>query len=150
MDDSENQEPEVATQLNTTTDDASVVLNMESMIKTLIASQEKLKEEIEKHQDLLDGILENDSTYQEHSEAAKEAAKIKSATKQQILKQPQAADLANKVKTFRSELKENKASLSDYLKEFQRMSGISEIEGNDGEIREIVFTAKLVNKSSHF
>lgn len=133
---------------NNGTDDASVVMNMESMIKTLIASQERLKEQLEKHQDLLDAIFDNDTTYQEHSAAAKEAAKIKSATKQQILKQPQAADLANKVKTLRSELKENKASLSDYLREFQRMSGINEIEGNDGEIREIVFTAKLVNKSS--
>ena len=81
-------------------------------------------------------------------EAAKAAAKIKSATKQQILKQPQAADLANKVKTLRSELKENKASLSDYLREFQRMSGISEIEGPDGELQEIVYTAKLIKKSS--
>lgn len=146
MDDTDTQ---VATQLNTGTDEASVVMNMENMIKTLIASQEKLKEQLEKHQDLLDTIFENDSTYQEHLAAAKEAAKIKSATKQQVLKQPQAADLANKVKTLRSELKENKASLSDYLREFQRMSGISEIEGHDGEIREIVFTAKLVNKSSY-
>ena len=148
MDDSDNKEPQVATQPNTGNDEASVVMNMESMIKTLIASQEKFKEELGKHQDLLNAIFENDSTYQEHSEAAKAAAKIKSATKQQVLKQPQAADLANKVKTLRSELKENKASLSDYLREFQRMSGISEIEGHDGEIREIVFTAKLVNKSS--
>lgn len=98
----------------------------------------------------MDGILDNDSTYQEHSEAAKEAAKVKAATKQQILKQPQAADLAEKVRSIRSQIKENKASLSDYLREFQRMSGINEIEGSDGEIREIVFTAKLVNKSSRY
>lgn len=145
MDDTDTQ---VATQLNTGTDEASVVMNMENMIKALIVSQDKLKEELDKNRDLLDAIFENDSTYQEYLAAAKEAAKIKSATKQQILKQPQAADLANKVKTLRSELKENKASLSDYLREFQRMSGINEIEGSDGEIREIVFTAKLVNKSS--
>ncbi len=143
-------EPEVATQLNTGTNDAAIVMNMESMIKSLLASQVKLKEAIEKNQGLLDDILENDSTYKEHSEAAKAAAKVKAATKQQILKQPQAADLADKVKTFRSELKENKASLSDYLREFQRMSGISEIEGPDGEIQEIVYTAKLMKKSSRF
>ena len=137
-----------ATQLNTGSDEAGVVMNMESMIKTLISSQEKLQEELNKHQDMLDDIFENDSTYKEHSEAAKAAAKIKSATKQQILKQPQAADLAEKVKSLRSQIKENKASLSDYLREFQRMSGVSEIEGHDGEIREIVFTAKLVSKSA--
>lgn len=133
---------------NTDTDEASVVLNMESMIKTLISTQEKLQDELGKCQDLLDAIFENDATYKDHSEKAKEAAKVKSATKQQILKQPQAADLANKVKTLKSELKENRASLSDYLREFQRMSGISEIEGHDGEIREIIYTAKLVKRSA--
>lgn len=132
---------------NTGSEESNVVLNMESMIKTLITTQEQLQEKLRDHQDLLDAIFENDSTYKEHCEKAKEAAKIKSATKQEILKQPQATDLANKVKTFRSELKENKTALADYLREFQRMSGINEIEDNDGEIREIVFTAKLVKKT---
>lgn len=147
--DPEDKDPaEIVTQLNTGTDESSVIMNMESMIKTLLASQGRLQEEAGKYQDMLDDILENDETFKEHSEAAKAAAKIKSATKQQILKQPQAADLANKVKTLKSELKENKASLSDYLREFQRMSGIDQIEGPDGEIQQIVYTAKLVRKTS--
>lgn len=127
---------------------AAIVTNMEGMIKTQISAIDRLKAEIEKLQGLLNDIFENDSTYKTHTEQAKEAARIKAATKQQILKQPQAADLDNKIKTFKSELKETQASLSDYLAEFQRMSGISEIEGEDGEMRTIVYTAKLVKAST--
>lgn len=129
---------------------SELILNMEGMIKSLIGALDTEKEELSKFQETLNDIFDNDESYKKHSELAKEAAKIKSATKQQILKQPQAADLNVKIKTLKSEIKENQASLSDYLREFQRMSGISEIEGEDGELREIVYTVKLVRKSSKF
>lgn len=132
------------------TDNSSIIMNMESMIKNTLQSIETAEEEVGRHKDLLDSIFENDSTYQEHDKLAKEASKIKSKTRQEILKQPQAADLNNKIKTLKSEIKENKSSLSDYLREFQRMSGISEIEGKDGELMQIVYTAKLIKKSSGF
>jgi predicted RNase H-like nuclease (RuvC/YqgF family) len=131
-------------------DSSELVLNMEGMIKNLMSTLDKQTEEVTKFQDALNDIFENDETYTNHAKLAKEAARVKSNTKQQILKQPQAADLNNKVKTLKSEIAENHASLSDYLREFQRMSGISEIEGDDGELREIVYTAKLVRKSSKF
>ncbi|MDO8638333.1 MAG: hypothetical protein Q7R43_02065 [Candidatus Daviesbacteria bacterium] len=127
-------------------DEASVIINMESMIKSLISSNDKLREEMDLNKGMLDSILDNDPTYKEHSDLAKEAAKVKSNTKREILKQPQAGELANKVQSLRSQIKENKAAMSDYLKEYQRMSGVNEIAGEDGEIREIVFTAKLISK----
>ncbi|MDD2823203.1 MAG: hypothetical protein PHQ59_03930 [Candidatus Daviesbacteria bacterium] len=131
-------------------DSAELVLNMEGMIKNLISTLDVQKEQVTKFQEALNDIFENDETYTTHAKAAKEAARVKSNTKQQILKQPQAADLNEKVKTLKSEMSENQASLSDYLREFQKMSGISEIEGEDGELREIVYTAKLIRKSSKY
>ncbi|RJP46327.1 MAG: hypothetical protein C4584_01720 [Armatimonadetes bacterium] len=132
------------------TNNASVLLNMENMIKSYISSIDRQKEELSKYQGMLDDILENDATYKAHTEQAKEAARIKSATKQQILKQPQAAELADKVKNLRVEIKENQATLSDYAGEYQRMSGINEIEGEDGEMREIVLVPKIVKRSAKF
>lgn len=129
---------------------SDLVLNMEGMIKNLISTLDRQKEQAGKFQEALNDIFENDETYNTHAKAAKEAARVKSNTKQQILKQPQAADLFEKVKTLKSEIAENSASLSDYLREFQKMSGISEIEGDDGELREIVYTAKLIRKSSKY
>lgn len=127
---------------------SDILINMESMIKTHMSSLDKLQEEMKKHKEMLDDIFKNDPTYQEHSEKAKEAAKIKQNTKAQILKQPQAAELNEKVKSFKSQIKETQDALSDYLQEYARMAGVNEIEGEDGEVREIVYTAKLIKKSS--
>lgn len=129
---------------------SEILINMESLIKGHISTIDKLSDESRKLKDMLDDIFTNDTTYQEHNKAAKEAARVKQNTKQQILKQPQAADLDKKIKDLRSEIKENQASLSDYLQEYARMSGVNEIEGEDGEVREIVYTAKLIKKSSIF
>ena len=50
---------------------------------------------------------------------------------------------------MKSEQSELKTGLSDYLREYQRLSGSNEIEGEDGEVREIVYVAKLVKKSKY-
>lgn len=83
-----------------TVDGSTVLINLESMIKSHISAIDKSQEELSKHKEMLDDILNNDLTYKEHSEKAKEANKIKANTKAQILKQPQAADLSNKIPPF--------------------------------------------------
>lgn len=128
------------------TDKSQIVFDLDQLIKQHLSSIDKLKEQHDKASSTLEDIFNNDSTYRQHSEAAKEAAKIKSATKQQILKQPQAAELSSKVKTLKSEIKELQGALSDYLREYQRMTGVNEIEDDAGEVREIVYTARLVKK----
>ena len=129
---------------------SEILLNMESLIKGHIATIDTLSTEAKKHKEMLDDIFNNDPTFQEHDKLAKEAAKVKQGTKQQILKQPQAAELDKKIKELKSELKENMGSLSDYLQEYARMAGVNEIEGDDGEVREIVYNARLIKKSSVF
>lgn len=129
---------------------SEILLNMESLIKGHVSTIDKLSVEAKKIKEMLDDIFSNDPTYQEHDKAAKEAGRVKQNTKAQILKQPQAADLDKKFKDLRGELKENQASLSDYLQEYARMSGVNEIEGDDGEMREIIYSARLIKKSSIF
>lgn len=135
---------------NTSVSSGQILINMESMIKSHISSIDKMQQELKKHREMLDDIFLSDPTFQEHLEKAKEASKLKQQTKTQILKQPQTKDLDDKIKTLRSEIKEQEAALSDYLQEYQRMSGVNEIEGEDGEVREIIYTAKLIKKSSIF
>src|SRR3989344_7098313 len=129
---------------------AQVLINMEGLIKSHVSSIDKLQDEAKKHKGMLDDIFANDPTYQAHDKAAKEASKVRATTRAQILKQPQAGELASKIKGLKSEVKELQIALSDYLQEYNRMSGVNEIEGEDGEVREIVYDAKLVKKSSIF
>lgn len=128
--------------------DATVLLSLESLIKNHISSIDKLKDELKKQKQMLEDSFSNDSVYQEHDRLAKEAIKQKSATKSQITKQPQNMLLANKIKNMSAELKDKQFSLSDYLLEYQRMTGVNEIEGEDGEVREIVNSAKVIKKPS--
>jgi hypothetical protein len=54
----------------------------------------------------------------------------------------------DKVTVLKNELKEAQEALSSYLADFQRLTGVSEIEGEDGELRQIVYVAKLVRKTN--
>lgn len=129
-------------------DAAQVLLDLENMIRTNVASIDKNKIELKKQKEMLESALQNDETYRLHTEEAKKAAKQKGATKIQILSQPANHSLAEKVKDLQIEIKGAEAALSDYLREYGRMSGSNEIETEDGQVREIVYTAKLVKKSS--
>lgn len=130
--------------------EAVLLTKIEEMIKTHLSQIGELQEQITKHRDMVNDIFASDETYQEHDKTAKEAARIRSNTKKEIMKRPDVADLANKLKSLKSEQKELKEGLSDYLREYQRLSGSNQIEGEDGELQEIVFVAKLVKRSSKF
>ncbi|HUD19062.1 MAG TPA: hypothetical protein VMR81_01285 [Patescibacteria group bacterium] len=127
---------------------AQVLLDLETLIKTHIANIDKGKAELKKQREMLASVLENDETYRLHNDEAKKAAKTKAQTKYQIMQQPGNKTLAEKVKGIAAEMKEQDGALSDYLREYQRMSGSNEIETDDGQIREIVYVAKLVKKAS--
>ena len=127
---------------------AQVLLDLEQLIKTHIGHIDKSKAELKKQREMLASALENDETYRLHNEEAKKTAKIKAQTKYQITQLPQNKQLAEKVKSVAADIKEADGALSDYLREYQRMSGATEIETDDGVVREIVYIAKLVKKSS--
>lgn len=127
-------------------DQSTVLLSLDEMIKTHIQSIDRLRNELKEQKQMFEDGFVNDPAFRELSLAAKEAADLKSATRQQLLKQPTVATLSSKIKSISSEIKEKKLALSDYLLEYQRMAGVNEIEGYDGEVREIVNEAKLIKK----
>ena len=128
--------------------EAEILLSLEEMIKNNIESIDKLRNELKQQREMFEDAFNNNPTYREHSERVKEVNKVKSQTRQQILNQPAVLDLSNKIKSNRSEIKERQGALSDYLKEYQRMTGANEIEGRDGKIREIINDAKLVVRTT--
>ena len=130
------------------TSDATVLTSLDELIKATVSSMDRIRVEMRKHKEMLEDAYNNDPVYHENAEQAKAAAKKKNETKQNILKQPAMQTIANKVKTMAAEIKEKQFSLSDYLLEYQRLSGANQIEIGDGEILEIVNSAKVVRKSS--
>lgn len=129
---------------------AELLANLESTIKEHIAAINKNKSELKKLKEMLSDMFVNDPTYQEHDKLAKEAAKVRSKTKFELLKHSAAPDLNSKIKELSAEHRDAQNALSDYLREYQRLSGSNEIEDEEGEVMEIVYVAKLVKRSSRF
>lgn len=123
------------------------LLLIESAVKDRIAKIETLKKDMEPHKEMLASYLDNDPVYREHNEAAKKATKQKSATKKQLLTVPAGRAIVEKLTQLKSDLQELEEGLSYYLREFQAATGANEIEGLDGELRQIVYNAKLVRKT---
>lgn len=126
----------------------SVLLELERTIKNHITDIDRKRVELKKQREMMESALMNDETYRLHTEEAKKAAKVKGTTKLQILQLPENRQLSENVKDLSTEIRELNTALSDYLREYERMSGSNEIETDDGEVREIVYVAKLVKKSS--
>lgn len=129
-------------------DKANLILQLEGLIKNHVSQLARLRTELSEAKAMLSDSFENDTTYREHADAAKEANKIKSRTKAEILKRPEVATVAEKVHDLLSQVKELDGALSDYLREFNQQSGITEIEVEDGELMQIVYVAKLVRKKA--
>lgn len=134
-------------QIQSPTDTVSVIMSLEDMIKTNIASIDKLTSELREKRHMFTDAFQNDPTYKEHEEKAKEATNIKNATKQQIRKQPAIMQMSEKIKSMTADLKEKKSGLSDYLLEYQRLTQATQLELFDGTMVEFVNSSKAVKRS---
>lgn len=128
--------------------DVMSLLDIQDAINTRLKKLETLKEDLRPHKEMLDSIFANDDDFNEKNEIAKNASKAKSESRKRILRQPQAADLNAKMEDIKNEGKELQEALSYYLREYQRMTGANEFESEDGELRQIVYIAKLVRKTN--
>lgn len=126
---------------------ADTVLELEQMIKTNVATLDRNKVELKKLKEMLESALLNDEPYRMAAEKAKEAAKEKGKAKLVVLENQATRQVAEKIKDMTVENKELMQAQSEYLREYARLSGINEIETEDGEVREIIYVAKLVKKA---
>lgn len=123
---------------------AVTLLSIESMINNYNVRFDEIQKDFKEQKDMLNSLLENDDEYQTVSEEASKQAKLKTIAKQKVLKQPEVAKLQDKVKECQSQIREIKTALSDYLGQYVALAGTNQIEGPDGVVRQIVYTAKLI------
>ena len=127
---------------------ANDYLNLVNQIKTLIDQVETLKEELKTQKQMYEDSFENDAVFNEHDEKVKEATKIRQATKVQILKQGNVAEISEKIGEYRTDLKGMQNTLSELLIQYQKETGATQIETNRGEVLTIVNKVKLVKIKS--
>jgi hypothetical protein len=126
------------------------LFTIENLIKTHISHIETVKVELGKQVEMMNDVLNNDAGFKEAADEGKEINKKKAEAKQNVLKSPSNASLNQKIKDMRQELKELKGALSGYLQQYQKIADTDQIESEDGEVRQIVYSAHLVKLTSKF
>lgn len=148
MDDKTQSDELIQEVIDVVPDTVRTQLSVESLIKTLISRIARVKADLKPVREMLSDLLNNNEKYQLADKEAKEASKKKSTVKREILSTPEGKMAESKVNELRDDLKEAQEALSSYLADYQRLTGSSEIEGEDGELRKIVYVAKLVKKTN--
>lgn len=120
------------------------LINCESLINSAIVRHDTLKKETVDLKSQLDSILENDDEYQTLCEEVNKLSKLKKIAKQKVMQRQEATVLNDKIKDGNCQIKEIKTALSDYLAQYVSLSGTNQIELNDGVMRQILTSAKLV------
>lgn len=129
-------------------DQVTAMLSLEELIKNHIDSIDKLRDELKQAREMFEDSFANNPTYKEHVEKVKEVSKAKNSVKQQIAKQPSVATLEQKVKDIRFDINEKGKTLSDLLQDYKEQTGATSIETKNGQVLEIVSTAKLIRRNS--
>lgn len=120
------------------------LLNIESLINTASVRLDEISRQIHEQKSMIDALLENNPEFQEIEKETKKQAKLKNSAKQNVLNAPEAKSTLDKLKENQTQAKELKIALSDYLAQYVALSGTNQIEGPDGVVRQIIYTAKLV------
>ncbi len=129
-------------------DDATTLMSVESAIKMNMAKINRLKEDLKPVREMMKSFLEGDEDYKKATEATRKASQLKSGRKRELLETENGKELKAKMDALKADLDDAQEALSYYLREYQRMTGLNEFEGEDGELRQIVSTVKLVRKTN--
>jgi len=120
------------------------LLSIESLINTSTSRFDVLDKEYKDLKSQLDSILESDDEYQKIAQEAQKQAKLKMIAKQKVMARSECSQLVEKMKDAHIQIKELKTAMSDYLAQYVTVSGTNQIEGPDGVLRQIIYSAKLV------
>ncbi len=123
---------------------AQNLLNIENLINTATLRLDEITKQLHEQKSMIDSLLESNAEYQELEKESKKQAKLKNSAKQNVLNDPGAKSTIDKLKENQTQAKELKIALSDYLAQYVAISGTNQIEGPDGVLRQIIYTAKLV------
>src|SRR3989344_1864882 len=129
-----------------TPNQAMSTLELESMINRYIEETDKLKAQLKTQKDMYNAVFENDATFSQTQEKEKEIKKNTTALKQKLVKQPAAVDISNRMKDLKMEIKDVQDTLSGLAEQYEKVSGLSQITQDDGNILQIVNTYKVVKR----
>jgi hypothetical protein len=128
---------------------AQSIMELTTLINRYVGDIQKIRDQMKMHTSMFNDAFENDADYHVQAEKVKDMNKLKQAAKQRIMKTPAMEALTAKVTELKGELKDYQEVLSGYLEQYQKVTGTNIIEGENGEIRQIIPVYRLVKKSKY-
>jgi|SRR5258706_13848904 len=126
--------------------DPQIITSLQELIKAHIQSIQNLKKENKEAKEMIEDMVTNDAVYKEKSKVYEESKREIERLRAGIMAQPFLLELADNRKTRSSELREKQLFLSDYLLEYNRLTQATQLELFEGEITEIIKSAKVLRK----
>lgn len=116
---------------------------LHNLIQRKLETMDELSKQIKEADEIIKGALEDNAAYTQADEKAKEAAKHRSQVRAQVMDTPEMKNYAGKRKSLKGQMAEDKETLSEYLIDYERLSGANVIETAKGVQLEIFKTATV-------
>lgn len=126
--------------------DAKKIINLENLIKGYLTDIANLRDKLRAQREMMKSTIEGDRDFSEAAAKTAELKKKETELKQKLVKVEAVVATKMKVEQLMTELKNVQQSLSDYLNEYANLTQSTEFIGPEGELHQIVRTAKLVKK----
>jgi len=124
------------------------IVELTTLINRYEGDMKKMRDNLKIQSGMLRDAVEGDAAYHDLDVQSKDLQKKKNEIKQRVTKTPAMEAVVAKVEEYKSEIKDAKEMLSGYLEEYQRVAGTNIIEGENGEIREIIPQYRLVKRKN--
>lgn len=124
------------------------IVELTTLINRYEGDMKKMRDNLKIQSGMLRDAVEGDAGYHELDVQSKDLQKKKNEIKQRVMKTPAMEAVVAKMEEYKSEIKDAKEMLSGYLEEYQKVAGTNIIEGENGEIKEIVPQYRLVKRNN--
>ncbi len=124
------------------------IVELTALINRYESDMKKMRDNLKIQSGMLRDAVEGDAAYHDVDVQSKDIQKKKAEIKQRVMKTPAMEAVVAKIEEYKGEMKDAKEMLSGYLEKYQRVAGTNIIEGENGEIKEIVPQYRLVKRNN--
>ncbi len=120
-------------------------MSKRNMVQRRLQIINELKSELKELKGHRKDILEEDQDYSELKEKKKLIRDQTRTKKKQILDAPEYKAVIDQMKEIRAEIRDQKDALSQELVELYKEEDVTEIEDQEGNVKKMKFSVRLVN-----
>ena len=124
------------------------IVELTVLINRYESDTKKMRDNLKIQSGMLRDAVEGDAAFHELDVQIKDLQKKTAEIKQKVMKTQAMEAVVAKMEEYKNEIKDAKEMLSGYLEEYQRVAGTNIIEGENGEIKEIIPQYRLVKRNN--